>query len=64
LNGIGRPDPTEFAAYAQAYVDLVEGADIVSILADQIERTTALIGEFDRRALGRSSGLSGCPRRR
>jgi uncharacterized damage-inducible protein DinB len=51
LNGVGRPDPTEFAAYAQAYVDLVEGADIVSILASQIERTTELIAEFDRRSL-------------
>lgn len=43
MNEVGRPDPTEFAAYAKAYIDLVEGADIVGILADQIDRATALI---------------------
>jgi uncharacterized damage-inducible protein DinB len=35
----GRPDPSEFAPYAQAYVDLVDGADIEKALPAQLHST-------------------------
>ncbi len=36
---IGRPDPTEYAPYQQAYIDLVQGEDILKILSAQIDTT-------------------------
>ncbi len=36
-----RPDQTEFAPYAQAYVDLVEGADIEKALMAQLDSTVS-----------------------
>lgn len=43
----GRAEPGEYAAYAQADIDLVEGDDIVVRLAGQIEETLALFETVD-----------------
>ena len=37
----GRPQPGEYAAYAQADIDFVQGDDIVQTLASQLEETIA-----------------------
>lgn len=36
---IGRPDPSEYAPYQQAYINLVHGDDILKILSAQIDTT-------------------------
>lgn len=40
----GRPLPTEYAPYAQADIDLVEGDDIVATLGAQREMVLSLLG--------------------
>jgi len=48
---IGRPQDSEIAPHAKAYVDLVPGDDVLAILSGQIERTlTLLSGIGDERA--------------
>jgi len=47
-----RPATSEYAPYAKAYIDLVEGSDIVSALTTQQEDAAALIGSFDDRHAG------------
>ena len=42
----GRPAPGEFAAYAQADLDLVEGDDAVTALLRQRHQTVALFHQF------------------
>ncbi len=50
---IGRPQDSEIAPHAKAYVDLVPGDDVLAILSEQIERTLALLsGIGDERASG------------
>ncbi len=50
-NNIGRPQDSEIAPHAKAYVDLVPGDDVVAVLSEQIERTLALLSEIgDERA--------------
>jgi hypothetical protein len=39
----GRPEPTEIAPHAKAYVDLVPGEDVLSVLAAQTGETIALL---------------------
>lgn len=43
----GRPDVSEFAPYAKAYVDLVDGDNIVEILSTQIETTEVVVRELE-----------------
>ncbi|HEY3739361.1 MAG TPA: DinB family protein [Bryobacteraceae bacterium] len=43
----GRAEAGEYAAYAQADIDLVEGDDILVTLAAQIEQTLALFEDVD-----------------
>jgi hypothetical protein len=38
----GRPDPSEYPPYAAAYVDLVQGDDILRLLSGQAEDTVGL----------------------
>ena len=45
----GRPEPGEYAAYAQQDIDLVEGDDAASALAAQIEDTLALLAPVEER---------------
>jgi hypothetical protein len=42
----GRPEPGEFASYAQADIDLVEGDDAVAALLRQRHETLALFARF------------------
>lgn len=47
----GRPQDSEIAPHAKAYVDLVPGEDVLATLSEQIERTLALLsGMGDERA--------------
>jgi uncharacterized damage-inducible protein DinB len=46
---VGRPDATEYPPYAEKYVNLVVGSDILPILAKQVEETTALLKPVDER---------------
>lgn len=46
---IGRPEPSEYAPYAKAYVDLVVGNDVMQVLASQLEETVALLKSLDER---------------
>lgn len=46
-NLIGRPDTSEYPPYAAAYVNLVVGDDVLSILAAQLEESTALLKPVD-----------------
>jgi len=39
----GRPESSEYAAYAKAYVDLVAGDDILHALRTQVDETVALL---------------------
>ena len=48
----GRPDPTEFAPYAQAYIDLVQGDDVVKPLSAQRESTASLLRSIDDKVAG------------
>jgi uncharacterized damage-inducible protein DinB len=43
----GRPDSTEFAPYAQAYVDLVAGDDVAKSLSTQKDSTASLLQSID-----------------
>jgi len=45
----GRPQPSEYAPYEQTYVDLVEGGNVVSALASQIQQTAAALAKIDDR---------------
>lgn len=45
----GRPEAGEYAAYAKADIDLVQGNDIVVALAAQIERTLGTLRPIDDR---------------
>ena len=36
---VGRPDPSEYAPYQEAYIKLVHGEDIIKILSAQIDTT-------------------------
>ena len=45
----GRPQPGEYAAYAQADVDLVRGDDAAEALAAQLPDTLALLASVDER---------------
>ena len=48
---LGRPQPGEYAGYAQADIDLVEGEDILRILDRQMLETQRLFGPVgDKRA--------------
>ena len=48
---LGRPQPGEYAGYAQADIDLVEGEDILRILDRQMLETQRLLGPVgDKRA--------------
>ena len=40
---IERPQPSEYAPYYAAYIDLIEDGDILKILADQMEETLTLV---------------------
>ena len=44
---ITRPDPSEFAPHAKAYVDLVPEGDFLGHLAQQVETTGALLQPVD-----------------
>lgn len=41
---LGRPDGSEYAPYYAQYVDLVPDGDVLSILDQQLEQTTLLLG--------------------
>jgi hypothetical protein len=43
----GRPDASEYAPYAKAYVDLVAGDDILHALRTQADETVALLQSID-----------------
>ena len=40
---IERPQPSEYAPYYAAYIDLIKDGDILKILADQMEETLTLV---------------------
>jgi uncharacterized protein YciI len=48
----GRPDPSEYAVYAKAYVDLVEGDDILHAFEVQLADTLALLQPISPEAAG------------
>ncbi len=54
----GRADASEYPPYAAVYVNLVVGDDILSILAAQLEQSTALLKSVDDR---RASEFSYAP---
>jgi uncharacterized damage-inducible protein DinB len=55
----GRPDSSEFAPYAQAYVDLVESADLEKSLSAQIHSTVAALHAISDPAAGSYSYAPG-----
>jgi uncharacterized damage-inducible protein DinB len=54
----GRPESSEYPPYAAVYVNLVAGEQILSILAAQLEQSTALLKSVDDR---RASEFSYAP---
>ena len=54
-NCSGRPQPGEYADYAQADIDFVQGEDILEILAAQLESTLKVLA--DSRGAGRNFKL-------
>lgn len=48
----GRPQPGEFPAYSQVYVDCVKGDDIEVALAEQLESTLKLLSRIDDNVAG------------
>ncbi len=44
-----RPEPSEYPPYAAVYVNLVAGDQILSLLATQLEQSTALFKSIDER---------------
>ena len=40
---VGRPDQTELAPHAAAYVELVPGQDVIKVLEEQISRSIAFV---------------------
>ena len=48
----GRPQAGEYAAYAQADIDFVQGDDIVRTLAAQVESTIAVLSPLDDQVAG------------
>lgn len=56
---IGRPDDTEFPAYAKVYVDLVTSADVLGALAAQLDSTLALLEPIEDRFAGRHAYAPG-----
>jgi hypothetical protein len=48
----GRPQPGEYAPYAQADIDFVEGEDAAEALAGQIDGTATLLAGIDERRAG------------
>jgi hypothetical protein len=40
---VGRPDSSEIAPHAVAYLDLIPGDDVLSVLAGQVNKTIALL---------------------
>lgn len=54
----GRPEPGEYAAYAQADFDLVAGDDAVAALGAAAAETLALFGPLDEKAI---AGLAYAP---
>lgn len=56
----GRPQPGEYAAYAQPDIDLVQGDDAAEALAAQIGETLALLSPVDER---RASKFRYAPRK-
>src|SRR5450432_1745331 len=55
----GRPDSSEFAPYAKAYVDLVEGDDLENSLTAQIGSTISLLQPISDSVAGTSSYAPG-----
>ena len=55
---VGRPDASEYPPYAEKYVNLVEGSDVLPALAKQLEETIALLKPGDDR---RASEFSYAP---
>lgn len=55
----GRPDSTEFAPYAQAYVDLVQGDDVAKSLSAQKDSTASLLQPIDDKLAGTFSYAPG-----
>ena len=55
----GRPDQSELAPYAQAYVDLVDGPDIAKSLTAQIHATVSLLEAISDRVAGTYSYAPG-----
>jgi len=45
----GRPESSEYPPYAAVYVNLVAGDQILSLLASQLEQSTALFKSIDER---------------
>jgi hypothetical protein len=43
----GRPEPGEYPSYSQAYIDCVEGGDILAALSAQLESTLKLLARVD-----------------
>jgi hypothetical protein len=54
----GRPESSEYPPYAAVYVNLVAGDQILSLLATQLEQSTALFKSIDER---RASEFSYAP---
>jgi hypothetical protein len=48
----GRPQPGEFPAYSQHYIDCVRGDDIEAALAEQLEATLKLLSGLDDQVAG------------
>jgi hypothetical protein len=48
----GRPQPDEFPAYSQGYIDCVKGDDIEAALSEQLESTLKLLGRIDDHEAG------------
>ena len=48
----GRPEPGEYPAYSQMYIDTVQGADILNAFSEQLETTLNLLAKIDDQVAG------------
>src|SRR5215475_3650423 len=48
----GRPEPGEYPAYSQMYIDTVQGADILRVFSEQLETTVNLLAKVDDQVAG------------
>jgi len=48
----GRPEPGEYPSYSQAYIDTVEGGDILQAFTKQLESTVTLLSSIEDQRAG------------